>query len=114
MTERSAVQAYSSCSQQVSWWSVHEHVAEQLEQVGSWPMAGTPVWCDLPDGHPAKTAALLDAARHWVLRVETCQQARADASRAISAAVDPRALAGAVRKRAQLSREKPWPTRRTA
>ncbi len=58
-------------SAQVSWWDVHEFVAPLLEHVGSYPMAGTPEWCALPDYDPAKTAALLDAARHWALRVET-------------------------------------------
>jgi hypothetical protein len=33
-------------------------------------------------------AALLDAARHWALRVETCQEARCEASRSVSTAVD--------------------------
>jgi hypothetical protein len=80
-------------SQQVSWWSVHEHVAPMLEQVQSWPTIGTPTWCQLPDDDPAKLAALLDAAQHWALRVETCQQARADASREISAAADWSAIA---------------------
>ena len=62
-------------SQQVSWWSVHEHTGPVLAGVGSWPTAGTPQWCALPDDDPAKLAALYDAARHWALRVETCQQA---------------------------------------
>jgi Protein of unknown function (DUF2742) len=74
-------------SQQVSWWSVHEFVAPWLEIVGSWPTVGTPEWCALPDSGAAKIAALCDAAQHWALRVETCQEARADASKAISAAV---------------------------
>lgn len=76
-----------SGSRQVSWWSVHEHVSPLLESAGSWPMAGTPEWCALSDDDPRKLAALLDAARHWALRVDTCQEARAQASRAISAAL---------------------------
>lgn len=75
-------------SQQVSWWSVHEYVAPQLAAVASWPMVGTPAWCALDDDDPAKLAALLDAAQHHALRVETAQEARCAASQAISAAED--------------------------
>jgi hypothetical protein len=66
-------------SRQVSWWSVHEFVSSRLTEVGSWPMLGTPAWCDLDDDDERKTAALLDAAQHWALRLETGQQAMADA-----------------------------------
>lgn len=71
-------------SQQVSWWSVHEHVQPLLDTAGSWPMLGTPEWCSLADDDPLKHAALLDAAQHWALRVETAQQARCDAAQMIS------------------------------
>jgi uncharacterized protein DUF2742 len=80
-------------SRQVSWWSVHEHAAPLLEAVGSWPTVGTPEWCELDDTDPRKIAALFDAAQHWALRVETCQQSRAEASHAISAAEDWSAIA---------------------
>jgi hypothetical protein len=88
-------------SQQVSWWSVHEYVAPALDAAGRWPAAGSPQWRALPDGHPAKVAALLDAARHWALRVETCQQALGQASRDVSGAADWRALANQIRHRRQ-------------
>ncbi len=80
-------------SQQVAWWEVHEHVAPVLEAVGSWPTVGTPAWCARPDDDPAKLAALFDAARHWALRLEACQQAQCQASRAVSAAADWSAVA---------------------
>jgi Protein of unknown function (DUF2742) len=80
-------------SNAVSWWSVHEHVAPTLARVGSWPMVGTPEWCDLDDDDERKTAALLDAAQHWALRVETTQVAMAEASHEISAAADWTAVA---------------------
>ena len=51
-------------------------------------MVGTPAWCELPDDAPAKWAAVLDAAQHWALRVETCQEHLAEASRDVSAAED--------------------------
>lgn len=98
----------STSSQQVSWWSVHEHVAPMLEQVGSWPMVGTPAWCDLDDGDPVKIAALLDAAQHWALRLETCQQARCDASREIAGAVDWAALARELDARTDFYAARPW------
>jgi uncharacterized protein DUF2742 len=79
-------------SQQVSWWSVYKHVQPVLKMAGEWPMAGTPAWCALDNDDPAKVAALYDAARHWALRVETFQEARCEASRAISAAADWRDL----------------------
>lgn len=75
-------------SQQVSWWSVYEFVSAVLDQVNSYPMAGTPAWCSLAHDDPRKWAALLDASQHWALRVETCQEARAEASRAIAGAED--------------------------
>ena len=81
------------CSSQVSWWSVHEQAAPVLARVQSWPMVGTPAWCALDDGDPTKLAAVLDAAQHWALRLETCQQASCDASREISAALDWSAIA---------------------
>ena len=77
-----------TASQAVSWWDVHEHVAPVLAQVRSWPMAGTPAWCQLAGDDPAKWAALLDAAQHHALRVETAQAARAEASRAVSGAAN--------------------------
>lgn len=75
-----------TASRAVSWWSVHEYVAPTLAAAVEWPMAGTPAWCDLDDTDPVKWAAICDAARHWALRVETCQAASAEASRDVSAA----------------------------
>ena len=98
----------------MAWWSVHEHVAPTLEQVTSWPMAGTLAWCELSDDHPAKLAALFDAARHWALRVETCQQARCDASREVSEALDWSALAREINQRADFYAARPWLKKRVA
>ncbi|WP_082983499.1 DUF2742 domain-containing protein [Mycobacterium scrofulaceum] len=86
-------------SQQVSWWSVREHVAPLLEAVGEWPMVGTPAWCALPDSDPRKLAAIYDAAQHWSLRVETCQQARCEASQTISTVEDWPAVTNEIRRR---------------
>ena len=95
-------------SRQTSWWSVHEYVAPALARVQSWPMVGTPEWCALDDDDPVKTAALLDAAQHWALRVETCQQARCDAARDVSERVDWPALAREINERADFYAARPW------
>jgi Protein of unknown function (DUF2742) len=97
-----------AASQQVSWWSVHEHVAPVLASVQSWPMVGTPAWCALPDSDPAKWAALLSAAEHWALRVETCQQALADAGSEISAHADWSSIAQRIRTVREFYAARPW------
>lgn len=51
-------------------------------------MVGSLPWQHLPTDDPVKLAAILDAARHWALRVDTAQDAMAEASHAISAAAD--------------------------
>jgi hypothetical protein len=95
-------------SRQVDWWRVHEYVAAALAAAGSWPMVGTPAWCALDDCDPAKTAALLDAARHWALRVDACQEAEWEASREISASADWAAISRYVYKHAQFYAARPW------
>jgi Protein of unknown function (DUF2742) len=86
-------------SQQVDWWSVHDFVAAVLNQVNNWPLLGTPSWCSLANDDPAKWAALLDAAQHHALRIETAQQALREASHDISAAADWSGLAREIRSR---------------
>lgn len=85
-------------SQQVSFWSVHEWV-ERITHVDDWPACGTPQWCALPDNDPAKIAAALDYAQHHALRVETAQEARAEASRAVAAAAPWGRIATEIRNR---------------
>lgn len=86
-------------SRSVDWWRVHSFVQPFLIRVGSWPEAGTLAWQALDDDDPIKMAALYDAAQHHVLRVDTAQAALADASRAVSAAVDWRSIASEVLQR---------------
>jgi hypothetical protein len=80
-------------SSQVDWWTVHQFVVVWLDRVEAWPMAGTPQWANLPAHDPRKWASLLDAARHWSLRVDTCQEAKAEAGRDVSGAADWKAIA---------------------
>lgn len=71
-------------------------------------MAGTPEWCALADDDPVKTAALFDAAEHWILRVETSQQAMADVGGEVSDAVDWSALAREIKQRTDFHAARPW------
>jgi Protein of unknown function (DUF2742) len=57
---------------------------------------------------PQKWAALLDAAQHWALRLETCQEARADASRAVAGAADWPKLSREINQRADFYAARPW------
>jgi hypothetical protein len=95
-------------AQQTAWLSVHDFVSPMLAEVGSWPMLGTPAWVALHDDDPRKWAALLDGARHWALRLETCQEARAEASRAVSTTVDWPALSREINRRNDFYTNRPW------
>lgn len=86
-------------SRTVDWWAVHLYAEPTLSEVGSWPLVGSLPWQALPTDDPAKLAAVLDAARHWALRVETAQDALAEASREISAAADWTELATSIHRR---------------
>jgi hypothetical protein len=89
-------------------------VQPYLDAAGPLPMVGSPGWCELDDTDPHKVAALFDAAQHWALRVETCQQAQAEASRDISAAADWAGIAYQFLGRAQLYAERPWLKRKVS
>jgi len=98
----------STESQQVSFWSVHEFVQRYLETAGHYPPAGTPTWCELADGDRRKWAALLDAAQHHVLRVETAQEQRARASHDVATAADWPAVAREINQRNEFYAARPW------
>jgi hypothetical protein len=76
--------------------------------VVSWPTAGSAEWCALADDDPVKTSALLDAARHWVLRVETFQEAQCEAARELSAAADWSTIAREINERTDFYAAQPW------
>ena len=105
--------SYDQSSRSVAWWEVHAYRDRIVEHLGvaAFPMVGTPAWCDLDDDHPAKVAAVLDAAQHWALRLDTCQKAQAAASRAISAAVDWAAVGRRNQQRADFLAANPWARR---
>lgn len=95
-------------SRQVSWWSVHELVDQVLKQVGDWPTLGTPAWCSLANDDPRKWAAILDGGQHHALRIELNQEARAEASRAISAGNDWGRIGREINQRNAFYQAKPW------
>jgi Protein of unknown function (DUF2742) len=98
----------SVASQQVSWWSVRELIIPVLNQVNDWPTLGTPAWCSLAHDDPRKWAALLDAAQHHALRLELNQEARADASKAVSGAVDWPRVSQEIRQLNDFREGRPW------
>lgn len=107
--------ANGTASGQVSWWSVYEFITPMLtSQAKPWPMIGTPTWCALDDDDPAKMAAVIDAAQHWALQLETRQEALCDASREISAAADWSALAQRYRTHCEFYAARPWLKRVTS
>lgn len=95
----SSLPAQRSVSSQVRWWDFHEWVQPYLDAARDWPMVGSQAWFDLPDGDPRKWAAVLSAAEHWALRVETCQEARCEASHDVSAAENWFDIAQQIRQR---------------
>lgn len=95
----------------VNWWTVHQFVVGWLEQSPGWPMAGSVAWQQLRDDDPRKWASLLDAARHWALRIDTMQEARAEASRAVAAAADWPAAARELGRLREFRSANPWAKR---
>ncbi|MBS4730060.1 DUF2742 domain-containing protein [Mycobacterium sp. SM1] len=85
-------------SRQVSWWPVHVYVDRLLTRAGygELPWPGTPAWCALSDNDPRKLLALAEFGQHHALRVETAQQDMAEASKAVAASADWRAIANEI------------------
>jgi hypothetical protein len=106
--ESSALADKKPGSQQVSWWSVHEFVVPKLEKAGDWPLLGTPAWCSLDNSDPRKWAAVLDGGQHHALRLETAQEARAEAGRAIAGAADWPAIAREIHELEKFYAARPW------
>lgn len=100
-------------SRQVSWWPVHEFVTALIAQAGTPPTAGTPAWLDLADNDPLKLIALAVAGEHHVLRMETAQEAKAEASKAVAASADWPAIARARRRRTDATRSGAYIPRKT-
>jgi len=99
-------------SRTTDWWSVRSFVAPYLDAAGDYPMAGTLAWQELPAADARKWAALLDAASHHILRVETAQEARAEAAKAVAAAADWPRVAQEIRQREAFREAQPWARRK--
>jgi hypothetical protein len=108
-----STEQWRDLAQQVTWWEVHLYRDRVLKwsAVRHFPMVGTPAWCDLDDDDPVKLAAVFDAAQHWALRVDTCQEAMAAASRDISAAVDWPTVAKRMQDQREWLAANPWARR---
>ncbi|MEZ0355504.1 DUF2742 domain-containing protein [Mycobacterium sp. SA01] len=98
-------------SRQVSWWPTHEFISALVATYDHLPMAGTPVWCGLPDTDPRKLLALAVAGSHHILRVETAQQQRAEASKAVAGSADWPAVAQEVLQRNRIRETHTWAKR---
>jgi hypothetical protein len=71
-------------SKVVDWFLVHEFVVSLLDEAGSGPRAGSPLWAALDDTDPRKLAAVLEDGVRWALRLDTLQEEMAQTSREIS------------------------------
>ena len=96
-------------SRTVNWPLVHAYVDRLARQLGvdlvdRLPYPGTLAWLALPDSSPVKKAALLLAASERVLHLEIDQESRAEASKAVAAAVDWPAIANEIRRLADARR----------
>lgn len=102
--------SWLTSSQQVNWHEVYQYVHRILEglDVSGFPAAGTIAWCRLDDSDPAKLAAALAYAPHHALRLDTAQEARIGASKAISAAAEWAAIARRVQDHREFYAAQPW------
>jgi hypothetical protein len=104
-------EATAEFARSVNWLVVHRFVQPILAQVDGWPPAGTPAWFELAYDDPVKWCAVLDAAQHWALRIDCEQEARAEASKAVSAAADWVAVANELRQIREFQAKNPWAKR---
>lgn len=92
----------------ISWFEVHEFVQALTEGVGPLPWPGTLEWLELPDDDPRKVAAVLRAGVLWALNESARQEAMAEASQAISAALDWGEIGRQIQQRESFYAAKPW------
>ncbi|MEE2855405.1 MAG: DUF2742 domain-containing protein [Actinomycetota bacterium] len=86
-------------SREIDFYSVHLFVLPMLEEVGSWPLAGSPAFQQLDDSDPRKLAAVLDGGRRDALRNDAISCALAEASHDISTAADWPGIARTIHQR---------------
>jgi hypothetical protein len=102
-------------SQQVAWLPVYEFVQALVAQAncGPLPWAGTPTWLEMSDGDPRKLLAVAQFGVHHALRVDTAQEARAEASRAVAGALNWAEVSREIRQRNEFYSARPWLRRST-
>jgi hypothetical protein len=112
LDDESATGDFTRSSRQVSFREVHDYINCQRRRFAalelSAPPLGTPAWAALPDDHPTKLSAVFNLAEAAAYSINATQVAEAEASKAISASADWRAIARAVRQRADFYAEKPY------
>ena len=80
-------------SRQIHWPSVSDVVRPVLSRHPDYPMLGTPAWRALHTDDPRAVAAIFAGAEQWALQQWIAQEADAEASHAITSAVDWPAVA---------------------
>ena len=95
-------------SRQIHWPSVSDVVRPVLSRHPDYPMLGTPAWCALHTDDPRAVAAIFAAAEQWALQQWIAQEADAEASHAISSALDWSAVAQRKRDEAEFYAARPW------
>lgn len=101
-------------SKSVAFWPVHEFVSALVALVDTLPVAGTPAWQAMADGDPRKLLAVAVAGEHHVLRVETAQEAQAEASKAVAASADWSTVSREIAQRRAFRAANPWSKREVA
>ncbi len=88
--------AGSPASRQVAWLETYDYVARLAAEhhvvLDLTAIAGTPQWCGMPDGDARKLMALLVGGVREALANDARQEAMAEASRSVAAAVNWRAV----------------------
>lgn len=104
-------------SRAVAFWPVMEFALKRAESSGIdlltdvLPVPGTPTWCALSDGDPLKAVSLMLGGCREALGHETAQEARAEASQAVSTAADWPAVAREIQQRNSFRKSRPWARR---
>lgn len=95
-------------SREVNATTVLRFLAPLLARSPNRLIPGTPRWAELPDADPVKLRACLAAAVWWALDAEQRQAAEIEASHAIAAAADWRAIAHRIFTHERFYRDKPY------
>lgn len=108
-------------SRQVAFWPTIEFALKHAAANGidllaeMLPAPGTPAWCALADEDPTRAGiSLMLGGCREALEHERQQEARAEASQAVSTAADWPAVAREVQQRNSFRQSRPWAKREVA